>query len=119
MFFRKEPDVFDECIRSFQRLRLAHFFHLPSSAPAFLRLQFRVFTAPFHRVEFADFWLADQLNSLVVVLMDLEYLICFYVFELQWSNSKGLLPKFKGDALIRVHSSSFEGFYVFSTSELG
>uniref|UniRef100_A0A3Q3EFU5 Xenotropic and polytropic retrovirus receptor 1a n=1 Tax=Labrus bergylta TaxID=56723 RepID=A0A3Q3EFU5_9LABR len=57
-----------------------------------LKLLFRVFTAPFHRVEFADFWLADQLNSLVFVLMDLEYLICFYIFELQWSNSKGLLP---------------------------
>ncbi|XP_071777921.1 xenotropic and polytropic retrovirus receptor 1a isoform X2 [Centroberyx gerrardi] len=60
-----------------------------------LKLLFRVFTAPFHRVEFADFWLADQLNSLVIVLMDLEYLICFYIFELQWSNSKGLLPSFK------------------------
>uniref|UniRef100_A0A8C5D1C8 Xenotropic and polytropic retrovirus receptor 1 homolog n=1 Tax=Gouania willdenowi TaxID=441366 RepID=A0A8C5D1C8_GOUWI len=58
-----------------------------------LKLLFRVFTAPFHRVEFADFWLADQLNSLVFVLMDLEYLICFYIFELQWSNSKGLLPQ--------------------------
>uniref|UniRef100_A0A3Q3JQ11 SPX domain-containing protein n=1 Tax=Monopterus albus TaxID=43700 RepID=A0A3Q3JQ11_MONAL len=58
-----------------------------------LKLLFRVFTAPFHRVEFADFWLADQLNSLVFVLMDLEYLACFYIFELQWSNSKGLLPK--------------------------
>uniref|UniRef100_A0A3B3WC64 Xenotropic and polytropic retrovirus receptor 1a n=1 Tax=Poecilia mexicana TaxID=48701 RepID=A0A3B3WC64_9TELE len=57
-----------------------------------IKLLFRVFTAPFHRVEFADFWLADQLNSLVVVLMDFEYLICFYIFELQWSNSKGLLP---------------------------
>ncbi|XP_037326591.1 xenotropic and polytropic retrovirus receptor 1a [Pungitius pungitius] len=56
-----------------------------------LKMLFRVFTAPFHRVEFADFWLADQLNSLVVVMMDLEYLICYYVFELQWSNSKGLL----------------------------
>uniref|UniRef100_A0A3B3UWF0 Xenotropic and polytropic retrovirus receptor 1-like n=1 Tax=Poecilia latipinna TaxID=48699 RepID=A0A3B3UWF0_9TELE len=57
-----------------------------------IKLLFRVFTAPFHRVEFADFWLADQLNSLVVVLMDFEYLICFYIFELQWSNSKGLFP---------------------------
>lgn len=63
--------------------------------------QFRVFTAPFHRVEFADFWLADQLNSLVFVLMDLEYLICFYIFELQWSNSKGLLPKVQGETLIQ------------------
>ncbi|XP_017159879.1 xenotropic and polytropic retrovirus receptor 1a [Poecilia reticulata] len=58
-----------------------------------IKLLFRVFTAPFHRVEFADFWLADQLNSLVVVLMDFEYLICFYIFELQWSNTKGLLPQ--------------------------
>ncbi|KAF1385700.1 hypothetical protein PFLUV_G00110520 [Perca fluviatilis] len=60
-----------------------------------LKLLFRVFTAPFHRVEFADFWLADQLNSLVFVLMDLEYLICYYIFDLQWSNSKGLLPELK------------------------
>lgn len=41
-------------------------------------------TAPFHRVGFADFWLADQLNSLSVVLMDLEYMICFYSVELKW-----------------------------------
>lgn len=53
-------------------------------------------------MEFADFWLADQLNSLVVVLMDLEYLACFYIFELQWSNSKGLLPKIKGDAQLSL-----------------
>uniref|UniRef100_A0A673X425 Xenotropic and polytropic retrovirus receptor 1a n=1 Tax=Salmo trutta TaxID=8032 RepID=A0A673X425_SALTR len=62
-----------------------------------LKLLFRVFTAPFHRVEFADFWLADQLNSLVIVLMDLEYLICFYSFELKWSDRKGLLPMFNGE----------------------
>ncbi|KAJ3599473.1 hypothetical protein NHX12_033434 [Muraenolepis orangiensis] len=59
-----------------------------------LKKLFRVFTAPFHRVEFADFWLADQLNSLVIVLMDLEYLVCFYIFDLQWGNKKGLLPSF-------------------------
>ncbi|KAI3368769.1 hypothetical protein L3Q82_025753 [Scortum barcoo] len=72
-----------------------------------LKLLFRVFTAPFHRVEFADFWLADQLNSLVFVLMDLEYLICFYIFELQWSNSKGLLPKFKAPDDYVCHSYSY------------
>ncbi|KAM4629766.1 xenotropic and polytropic retrovirus receptor 1a [Polymixia lowei] len=69
-----------------------------------LKLLFRVFTAPFHRVEFADFWLADQLNSLVFVLMDLEYLVCFYIFELQWGNSKGLLPAFKGDYICNNYS---------------
>lgn len=50
-----------------------------------------MFTAPFHKVGFADFWLADQLNSLVVILMDLEYMICFYSFEVQWTDSDGLL----------------------------
>lgn len=53
--------------------------------------QFRVVTAPFHRVGFADFWLADQLNSLGVVLMDLEYMICFYSFELDWKKHDGLI----------------------------
>ncbi|XP_043989315.1 xenotropic and polytropic retrovirus receptor 1 homolog isoform X1 [Gambusia affinis] len=52
--------------------------------------QFRVVTAPFHHVGFADFWLADQLNSLVVVLMDLEYMICFYSLELEWTKENGL-----------------------------
>jgi len=38
----------------------------------------RVITAPFYRVRFSDFWLADQLNSLVPVLLDMEYTSCFY-----------------------------------------
>ena len=46
-----------------------------------LRTLFRVFTAPFHPVHFADFWLADQLNSLVVPLLDLQYLVCFYAYD--------------------------------------
>ncbi|OCT82815.1 xenotropic and polytropic retrovirus receptor 1 homolog [Xenopus laevis] len=56
-----------------------------------LKLLFRVFTAPFHKVGFADFWLADQLNSLAVILMDLEFMICFYSFELNWGQSEGLI----------------------------
>ncbi|KAM8930957.1 solute carrier family 53 member 1 [Pelodytes ibericus] len=56
-----------------------------------LKLLFRVFTAPFHKVGFADFWLADQLNSLAVILMDLEFMICFYSFELDWHAQDGLI----------------------------
>uniref|UniRef100_A0A8C5R7D9 Xenotropic and polytropic retrovirus receptor 1 n=1 Tax=Leptobrachium leishanense TaxID=445787 RepID=A0A8C5R7D9_9ANUR len=55
-----------------------------------LKLLFRVFTAPFHKVGFADFWLADQLNSLAVILMDLEFMICYYSFELDWNSPNGL-----------------------------
>ncbi|XP_062374233.1 xenotropic and polytropic retrovirus receptor 1 homolog [Sardina pilchardus] len=51
-----------------------------------LKLLFRVVTGPFHRVEFADFWLADQLNSLGMVLMDLEYMICYYSIDFDWTQ---------------------------------
>ncbi|XP_067894040.1 solute carrier family 53 member 1-like [Heterodontus francisci] len=68
-----------------------------------LKLLFRVFTAPFHKVEFADFWLADQLNSLATILMDLEYMICFYSFELNWSTHEGLLNS-PGDHVCHSYS---------------
>ncbi|DAA21051.1 TPA: xenotropic and polytropic retrovirus receptor isoform 2 [Bos taurus] len=74
-----------------------------------LKLLFRVFTAPFHKVGFADFWLADQLNSLSVILMDLEYMICFYSFELKWEDSEGLLPK---DSQEQRHSDTMVFFYL-------
>ncbi|KAF3834725.1 hypothetical protein F7725_027283 [Dissostichus mawsoni] len=51
------------------------------------------------------FWLLKLLlNSLVFVLMDLEYLVCYYIFELQWSNSRGLLPRDQGHV---CHSYSY------------
>ncbi|XP_067868001.1 xenotropic and polytropic retrovirus receptor 1 homolog [Heterodontus francisci] len=56
-----------------------------------LKLLCRVLTAPFHKVGFADFWLADQLNSMGTVFLDLWSLICFYVFEVNWDNNQGLL----------------------------
>uniref|UniRef100_A0A8C8XM74 Solute carrier family 53 member 1 n=1 Tax=Panthera leo TaxID=9689 RepID=A0A8C8XM74_PANLE len=74
-----------------------------------LKLLFRVFTAPFHKVGFADFWLADQLNSLSVILMDLEYMICFYSFELRWDESGGLLPNNSEE---RGHSDTMVFFYL-------
>ena len=39
----------------------------------------RIILAPFLHVEFADFWVADQLNSLVAVLLDVEFYICSFV----------------------------------------
>ncbi|XP_071444301.1 solute carrier family 53 member 1-like [Hetaerina americana] len=46
-----------------------------------LRVMGRVILAPFFYVGFADFWVADQLNSLVPVLLDFQYLVCFYVTD--------------------------------------
>uniref|UniRef100_A0A3P9MBE7 Xenotropic and polytropic retrovirus receptor 1 homolog n=1 Tax=Oryzias latipes TaxID=8090 RepID=A0A3P9MBE7_ORYLA len=70
-----------------------------------LKLLFRVVTAPFHRVGFADFWLADQLNSLVTVLMDLEYMICFYSFELDWKEQNGLFRNDHAHVFLYLHIS--------------
>lgn len=49
-----------------------------------LRTTGRMVAAPFFHVGFADFWLADQLNSLVVALMDFQFLVCFYVVNGNW-----------------------------------
>nr|CAD7256647.1 unnamed protein product [Timema shepardi] len=49
-----------------------------------LRVIGRIITAPFFRVGFADFWLADQLNSLVNALLDFQFLICFYITSDDW-----------------------------------
>lgn len=42
------------------------------------------------QVEFRDFFLADQLASIVIVLYDLEYTLCFF-FSDAWSHSGGIL----------------------------
>lgn len=81
-------------------------FSVPSDL-CFSFSQFRVFTAPFHKVGFADFWLADQLNSLSVILMDLEYMTCFYSFELKWDENRGLLPKdSEGRVWLCIHTAN-------------
>lgn len=40
----------------------------------------RLVACGYYPVEFADFWLADQLNSLVVLFTDAEFLICYYSY---------------------------------------
>ena len=52
-----------------------------------LRVLFRIVCAPFFYVGFADFWVADQLNSLAVALTDLHYLVCFYLGKAVTSTS--------------------------------
>ncbi|KAG5896367.1 hypothetical protein JTB14_005845 [Gonioctena quinquepunctata] len=53
----------------------------------FLRICGRMFGAPFFYVGFADFWLADQLNSLVNALLDFQFLACFYFSNGSWSQA--------------------------------
>lgn len=56
-----------------------------------LRVLFRILTAPFQHVGFADFWLADQLNSLAVALLDLQFIICFYAYDWHVNNPSEMI----------------------------
>lgn len=49
----------------------------------------RIFCAPLFYVGFADFWLADQLNSLNTVFLDFQYFVCFYVKNSSWTQVEG------------------------------
>ena len=40
----------------------------------------RIMLAPFYPVIFGDFWFADQLSSIVVVVLDFEFMVCFYTY---------------------------------------
>lgn len=52
----------------------------------FLKHCYNCFTAPFHFVTFTDFWLGDQMNSLVTSFLDIQYFICFYASEVDYSG---------------------------------
>ncbi|CAI9716999.1 xenotropic and polytropic retrovirus receptor 1-like isoform X1 [Octopus vulgaris] len=53
-----------------------------------IRILLRIVSAPFHHVGFADFWLADQLNSLAPVMLDFYYFICFYAIVFNWQTTE-------------------------------
>lgn len=58
-------------------------------------------SAPFFAVQFADFWLADQANSLVIALMDLQFLTCFYFTSNDWMNFKDTEQCMEKDFIFR------------------
>ncbi|XP_039287272.1 xenotropic and polytropic retrovirus receptor 1 [Nilaparvata lugens] len=52
-----------------------------------LRVLLKIIASPFFYVGFADFWLADQLTSLVPALLDLQYFVCFYITNESWMKA--------------------------------
>jgi hypothetical protein len=50
-----------------------------------LKVLGRIILAPFFTVKFADFWIADQLNSLAIVFLDMEFFFC-YIFYGQFAS---------------------------------
>lgn len=67
---------------------------------------------------FADFWLADQLNSLVSALLDFEFLTCFYVRNGDWLNAGGTVT-FTSECLkCLVSTVLFKNSSIFVSVEL-
>ena len=50
---------------------------------------FRVILTPFYAITFGDAWLADQLLSIIAVMLDFEYLIC-YLSVVIWNSDENL-----------------------------
>ena len=48
--------------------------------PPLILMQGRIMCAPFFDVTFADFWLADQLTSLSLAMLDAEYFFCYLFY---------------------------------------
>lgn len=64
-----------------------------------------MFCAPFFHVNFADFWLADQLNSLVVAMLDFQFLVCFYWTNNGWLEAGGSFFLLNSDIFLIVSNS--------------
>ncbi|CAF1006902.1 unnamed protein product [Didymodactylos carnosus] len=53
----------------------------------FLKKLGQVFLAPFYHVDFVGFWLGDQLTSLELIFFDIEFFICFYIYDANWGST--------------------------------
>ncbi|KAH9305024.1 hypothetical protein KI387_009428, partial [Taxus chinensis] len=53
----------------------------------FIQCLWRIICAPFYKVEFADFFLADQFTSQITTLRYLEHISCYYASRFLYHNS--------------------------------
>ncbi|XP_017086397.1 xenotropic and polytropic retrovirus receptor 1 homolog [Drosophila eugracilis] len=65
-----------------------------------IKLLGRVITAPLHYVGFADFWMGDQLNSLVTCIVDYYYILRF--FAISWLRTERVHHCFEPDVIVPV-----------------
>lgn len=66
-----------------------------------LKIIGRVLISPFAYVNFADFWLADQLNSLATALLDFHFLTCFYITNGNWLEAGDTTQCMAGSLIVR------------------
>ncbi|XP_016980139.1 xenotropic and polytropic retrovirus receptor 1 homolog [Drosophila rhopaloa] len=65
-----------------------------------IKLVGRVITAPLHYVGFADFWMGDQLNSLVTCIVDHYYIGRFYATS--WLRYESVTNCFEPDVMVPI-----------------
>lgn len=58
---------------------------------SFLLVQIRILLAPLVKVLFSDIWFADQLNSLVALIVDVQYLFCYIICS-PWTTLNSTPP---------------------------
>jgi hypothetical protein len=63
-----------------------------SSRQWLLRVLWRIFAAPFYKVEFAHFWLADQLTSFEFLFADVQFFVCLFMFQAHWAPFRSFFP---------------------------
>ncbi|XP_076378767.1 solute carrier family 53 member 1 [Megalopta genalis] len=66
-----------------------------------LKIMGRVLISPFAYVNFADFWLADQLNSMATALLDFHFLTCFYITNGNWLEAGDSTQCMSGSLIVR------------------
>lgn len=65
-----------------------------------IRVLGRVICAPFYFVGFADFWMGDQLNSLMVCMTDYYYIMRFYATC--WLRARNVESCFNEDLFVAI-----------------
>ncbi|KAH8419932.1 hypothetical protein KR009_004085 [Drosophila setifemur] len=65
-----------------------------------IRLVGRVMTAPLHYVGFADFWMGDQINSLVACIVDHYLIVRFYATG--WMRCANVKYCFEPDVMVPI-----------------
>ncbi|KAH8273521.1 hypothetical protein KR018_009554 [Drosophila ironensis] len=68
-----------------------------------IKLVGRVVTAPLHYVGFADFWMGDQMNSLVTCMVDHYYIVRF--FATSWHRVDKMANCFNPDFFVPISSA--------------
>ena len=58
---------------------------------SFVMVQVRILISPFVEVLFSDVWFADQLNSLVALIVDVQYFLCYCICS-PWTANNSARP---------------------------